>query len=380
MGNSTTTGLWDHLSALNPNSIKKALSTLRRFVHYVCHKLTFDFTLVVLLGLIARGLNLAALAGTIKIAAVVFFQWEQAKGIANALGFDGSSLTKPDVAWIGGGLIVLLYVSAGLAGYFQKLLKYKMRINGEHALLSSFFEQPRVTEFIAERDTRASAMRSIGAYARASVNLAEAISYTAMCGLILALLSLVLPMLIIFALAALLPLQAVYLVAGRRAHVASKTISNLEKERSEVFKQMLPKRAKRKQPATPITKEQLTALTQDYLRLTGKVSDKRQTMLKGQSSPDLVFAVVSGAVLATAIVVLSSMETTTERLIYLLIGFLLIRFLFIFIRSVLSNSQSIIQDLDQIRFVHDTVLDGRDPVPSATATSSEPLDDLENDE
>lgn len=380
MGNSTTTGLWDHLSALSVNSVTNATETLRRFIHYVTRNLTVEFVTVVLLGVIARGLNLAALAGTIKIAAIVFFQWEQAVGIANALGFAGQDLTKSDVAWFGGGLIVVLYVSAGLAGHVQRLVRNKMRTNGEYALLSSFFSQPRLAEFIAKRQTRLNALRSIGAYARASVAFAEAISYTALCGMILLLLSFILPMLIIFALAALLPLQAIYLLAGRRAHVASKSIADLERERSEIFKQMLPKKAKRKRPATLVTEEQLTALSQDYLRITDEVSGKRQTMLKGQSSPDLVFSVVSGTVLAAAIIVLSSMETSTEHLIYLLIGFLLIRFLFIFIRSVLSNTQSIIQDLDQIRFVHKTVLDGRDPGPSATVDRTAPMDDLENDE
>lgn len=358
MGNSSATRLWDHFAALRFKSVKRVAEAIGRLLSYVSSNLGGKFTIAVFLGILARGMNLAALAGTIKIAAVVLFHWTQAQHIADALGFSGDSLTQSSVALIGGAAILVLYILAGLAGYGLKLIKTSLRARCEYLLLESFFGQPQFPRMIANDAIRANALRSIGAYARSTVNLSEAISYAVLCAGILLLLSLIMPMLIVFALAALIPLQLFYLLAGRRANVANEAIKDIDRDRSDVFKMMGPKKNKKK---PPVTVEQLVTLRSDYLRLTAEASSKRQTMLKGQFAPDLAFSAVAGLVLATAIVFLSSMETTTEHLIYLLIGFLLIRFLFVFIRNVLSNSQAIIQDLDQLRFVHETVLEGRNP-------------------
>lgn len=378
MGNSSATRLWDHFAALRFRSVKRVGDVLARLVRYVSKNLAGTFSTAVFLGIVARGMNLAALAGTIKIAAVVLFHWTQAQQIADALGFSGDSLTHESVALIGGAAILILYICAGLAGYGLKLIKNSLRARCEYQLVESFFAQPQFPGMIANDAIRTNALRSIAAYARSGVNLSEAISYAVLCAGILLLLGLIMPMLIVFALAALLPLQLFYLLAGRRANAANEAIKNLDRDRVDVFKMMAPTKNKKK---PPITVEQLASLRGDYLKLTAEASQKRQAMLKGQFAPDLAFSAVAGLVLAAAIIFLSSMETTTEHLIYLLIGFLLIRFLFVFIRNVLSNSQAIIQDLDQIRFVHETVLDGQSPrrsqPPRRMVDIDEDMDELD---
>jgi hypothetical protein len=65
----------------------------------------------------------------------------------------------------------------------------------------------------------------------------------------------------------------------------------------------------------------------------------------------------------------------------LLIGFILIRFLFLLIRNVLQQAQSIMQNLDQVRFVNETILSptvSEDALPASTARPDVDSEDFED--
>jgi len=92
-------------------------------------------------------------------------------------------------------------------------------------------------------------------------------------------------------------------------------------------------------------------------------------------------ALVAGSVLAAAIIVLAGTPTDSDQLIYLLIGFILIRFLFVYLRGALSQLQSIVQNLDDIRFINQTILSetikiGAIPIAASSTKDDDDLDEI----
>jgi len=215
---------------------------------------------------------------------------------------------------------------------------------------------------------RPAAIRAIATYARSVLSLALIFGLSTLCALIVLILAVTLPMLIAIVLIAILPILLLYMLTGRRASFANKLIKSMERNRHELLKSLTNHR-KSPGPDDPET------LRIEFLDATKDVARKRMKLRGIQSLPEATLAVVAGSVLAAAIVILAGMPVNHDGLIYLLIGFILIRFLFVYLRGTFANVQAIVQNLDDIRFINKTILSdvvAADAMPPAASGDEEP--------
>lgn len=345
---SRMTRLWDHLIALRVNTVKGALGEIARIVRFAWSSLFNQFLATVVLGVMAQTLSIMALAGTIKIAAIVLFDWTRALRIGHFFGLDVDGFTKSEVVWVCAGVIFLLYLMAGTVNFVSKRSQAALQDRAEYVLYDRFLSHPSLEQLLQVANIQLVASRSIVAYAKSCFHLARAITLSAMCLVIIVVLGLFLPLMIVIVLVAVLPILLLYTLSGRRASVATKGVRSIETRRSETLKQLTPRRNSKSVDRA--------GLREEFLRLTNDLARERMGLKAAQSVPEVALSVVAGTVLAAAILIFSGMQTDPERLIYLLIGFILVRFLFNYLRNGLNNVQALIQNLDGIRYVNRTIL------------------------
>lgn len=353
--NSGTTGLLDHLAALRLGSAQRVFTEIGQMFSLIRQNFFGLYFTTTVVSTLARALNVLALAGTIKVAALILFNWKGALEIADQLGISLAGATKTDVAWIGAGIILTIYLLAGIAGYFSKRTQSKLAGRTERVLYERYLQHPAFVDLSALESFRPAAIRAISTYARSAVSMALIPGLATLCALIVLILALSQPMLIAIVLLAIVPLLLLYLLTGRRASVASALLKSSEARRAEFFRTMTPMANANKNRKQP-TEEEIEHARAEVLRLTADISDQRMRVKSIQSAPEAALALVAGSVLAAAIIVLAGTPTDSNELIYLLIGFILIRFMFVYLKVAFSQLQSIVQNLDDIRFINQTIL------------------------
>lgn len=375
MSTSRNGNVFKHLPPLRFAAAKRIGQQVSKLARSLLANIPKPFFAVLTLGALSRALNILALAGTIKIASMVMFDWTRAIGIGKSLGLSMDGVTKDDIAWTGGAIMVVLYLLAGITAYAYKRSKADLRGQTEVLLYDRFLNHPQLPRLLNFPNIQQVVGKSISAYARCSNNLAEGLSLTILCTIILIVLSLHLPMMIALVLLILLPVQLFYLLAGRKIGVRANKINEIEARRRELLKQLTSPQKLTAEEPTP------AQLRREYLQLTKDATSRRTAQMGAQASPDIALSAVAGVVLAGAMIFLSGLETDAESLIYLLIGFILIRFLFLFIRNVLQQAQSIMQNLDQVRFVNETILSptvNEDALPASMAGPDIDQEDFED--
>ncbi|MBU1211299.1 MAG: hypothetical protein KJ587_08510 [Alphaproteobacteria bacterium] len=368
------TGLLDHLAAMRLGSARRAGSAIAGVFALVRRNFFGSFIATIVLAITALGLNILALAGTIKVASLIIFDWTRALPIGKALGIPLDGATKTDIAWIGAAVILAIYFLAGVASFFSKRAQSALKGRTEYILYDRYLRHPSFDSLLGLDNFRPAAVRAIATYARSVLSLALIFGLSTLCAIIVLILVVMLPTLIAMVLIAILPVLLLYLLTGRRASAATKLIKSMEQNRNDLLRTLT---SRRKTP-DPGSHEAARA---DFLNVTKEAARQRMQLRGIQSLPEATLSLVAGAVLAAAIVVLAGMPANDERLIYLLIGFILIRFLFVYLRGTFANVQSIVQNLDDIRFVNNTILSdvvAADTIPLASGGDEESgeLDEL----
>jgi len=276
---SGSTGLLDHLAALRLGTVQRFSSEVSR-LFALAHKSFFGlFIVTTILSIMARVMNILALAGTIKVAALILFNWQGAREIGVAVGLPLQNATKADIAWIAAAVILSIYLLAGLAGYFSKRTQASLTGHTELVLYKRYLHHPAFHELQRIEDFRPAATRSIATYARSTVSLALIPGLATVCTIILLVLAVSQPMLIAIVLIAILPLLLLYLLTGRRVSVAAGLLKSTEAHRLELIRSITGK--KRKQP----TPEAVESTRDEIVRLTSEISHQRRRLKVMKSSP-----------------------------------------------------------------------------------------------
>lgn len=361
----------DHLAAWRPSAAHDAASQVRNLFTFARQNLLGLYLASAILPIIAQILNILALAGTIKIAAMILFRWEQAIKIAAALGISLEGATRSDIAWIGSGVILTIYAMAGIAGFISRRTQVAMTGRAERILYERYLHHPALDTLLKSERLRNAVPRAITIYSKSCLSLALVPGLAALSALLALILALFQPLFIVGLLIALLPLLVLYLLAGRRASAADAILKAAQTERKLLFRTL---RASRSPEARETTSAQILALTDKMAILQRKV--------KAISSiPEASLAFAAGLALATAMIILTSAPTNPDHLIYLLIGFIMIRFMFVYLKGVFGQIQKIVQNLDEIRFMHRTILsetisEEAIPPPSQNDESGDDLDEI----
>ena len=93
------------------------------------------------------------------------------------------------------------------------------------------------------------------------------------------------------------------------------------------------------------------------------ISKKSRTE-SARSTPEFIATLITGAALALILFFLFAVEPQPQNIIYLLIGFILVRFLFDFVQRSMDNFQVIMQNFESIRLVNEIIFGGRKRVHS----------------
>lgn len=362
------TGLIDHLAAMRLGSVRRVSRAVGELLALVRKNFFGSFLATVILAVSALGLNVLALAGTIKVASLIIFDWTRALHIGKALGVSLEGATKTDIAWIGAAIIVAIYLLASIAGFFSKRALSALKGRTEHVLYERYLRHPSFASTLGHENFRPGVVRAIATYARSVHSLAMIFALSTLCTVIILILAVSLPMLIAIVLIAVLPVLVLYLLTGRRASAASKLVKSMEARRHELLRTLTSSRK-------ALAPEAANATTTEFLNVTKTISHENMKLRGIQSVPEATLAIVAGSVLAAAIVILAGMPANHEQLIYLLIGFILIRFLFIYLRGTFANVQTIVQNLDDIRFVNQTILSdviAENSMPTGSGGEAEP--------
>lgn len=375
MGTTRAENIFNHLASLRFETVTSVAAQVAKLARTLIENIPGPFIAVLIFCSLSPALNILALAGTIKTAALLLFDWTRALELGTYLGFSMDGVTKTDITWIACAVIIALYLAAGTAVYFKKRSKANLRGHAEVLVYDRFLNHNQLDRLLQLPDILKLATKSSAAYSRSSTNLAEGLSLMILCTVILIVLSIYLPYLIALVLIILLPIQLYFLLTGRRAGFSSKKINDMEARRRELLNQLVAQNLEKTAEPTPRAK-----LQSEYLQLTREVTRRRTAQMGATATPDVILSAVTGLVLAGAMVFLSGLETDQDSLIYLLIGFILIRFLFLFLRNVLMQAQSVMQNLDQIRFVNETILSStisEDALPSSDPVPADHPDDYD---
>ncbi|MBU2580738.1 MAG: hypothetical protein KJ622_03340 [Alphaproteobacteria bacterium] len=342
--------LLDHLAAWRVKTAHAFATQIGELIAFVRRNLFYAYLSTCALSVFSLAMNLLALAGTLKIASMVLFDWSKAIKLAAALGISIEGATKVDVAWIGAGIILPIYLTAGIAAFMARRSQVALSGEAERVLYQRCLHHPSLDRLLRSENFRASAQRAITVYANSCLSLALIPGQTTLCAIIVVILAFFQPMLIAIVLVVLLPLLLLYLVTGRRASAANTILKVTDANRKLLFRSIIAnKRQETSAEALQSTRDQILQLTDDIAR-------QRSVVRATKSIPEAALSIVTGCVLATAVVVLASTPATSERLIYLLIGFIMIRFMFGYLRGAFAQIQSIVQNLDEIRFINSTIL------------------------
>ena len=91
---------------------------------------------------------------------------------------------------------------------------------------------------------------------------------------------------------------------------------------------------------------------------------KKSRIESARSTPEFIATLITGATLALILFFLFAVEPQPQNIIYLLIGFILVRFLFDFVQRSMDNFQVIMQNFESIRLVNEIIFGGRKRVHS----------------
>ena len=203
----------------------------------------------------------------------------------------------------------------------------------------------------ADNKLRSKIQSTARTYQQSTVRFANAVSFALLSIFITLVLGLYLPGLLAFFAILLLPILLIYLLTGRRMALAEQELDKLKGAQPlEKLIMLEPVGLGSERHARP--REQALDEMRAYI-------SKKSRIESARSAPEFIATLITGAALALTLLFLSAVESQPQNIIYLLIGFILVRVLFDFVQKSMANFQVIMQNFESIRVVNKMIFGGR---------------------
>ncbi len=322
--------------------------------HFLLRNLPRSYLAYLSMSALSRGLNILALAGTLKVAAVILLDWTKAIQIGEKVGLSLQGMTKSNFAIVCAAIIMALYALYAIALRSREKLKAEFSGRVELEVVRTLLSDEIFPHLAVADKFRSEISKGVKAYQLSAAHLADATACAILSLLIIVVLGIYLPVLVAFFAVLILPILLFYLLAGRRMSFVRKELDELQ------GKQPLEKSITSKQVGPDGTLDALCR-AEVLAGMQGSIAKKMQ-LQSGRSAPEFVTTLAVGAALAVTLFSLSNIEVQPANLVFLLIGFILVRFLFGFVRVFMANFQGVMQNLEGVCFVNEMVAIGASSV------------------